>query len=78
MTKKQLQDKEWLRDNHWREWITTRENKIQRLSCRQKMWCCCGAVASSMHEERCAMFQNKVDAATIKSLKHLLPTKQNK
>ena len=73
MTKKQLQAKEWLYNNHWREWVTTRDAEFNRLSDEQGTWCCCGALATGLHEQRCRRFQNKVDAATIKKLKHLIP-----
>lgn len=73
MTKNQRQAKEWLYSNHWREWASTRKEEFEILSSKQQIWCCCGGIASSLHEERCSKFQDKVDRATIAKLKHLLP-----
>lgn len=75
LTKKQRQYKEWLYNNHWREWVTARDGEFNRLSDMQSMWCCCGKLAIGFHEQRCRQFQNMVDLATIEKLKHLIPEK---
>ena len=57
---------------HKSEWITTRQQVEDELSDAQGMWCCCGRLATGLHERNCTRFQNKVTSATIQRLKHLL------
>ena len=59
----------------WKEWIMARDGEFARLSDMQSMWCCCGKLATGLHEQRCKQFQNMVDLATIEKLKHLIPEK---
>lgn len=46
---------------------------FNELSDKQTMLCCCGRLATGLHENNCTKFNNKVDAETIKLLSHLLP-----
>lgn len=43
------------------------------LSDKQTIFCCCGKLATGMHEDCCKEFNNKVDIETIKRLEYLLP-----
>lgn len=49
-------------------WYNTRREVEQELSDRQSMWCCCGRLATGLHEMSCKKFQHKVDVETIKRL----------
>lgn len=49
-------------------WYNTRREVELDLSDRQGMWCCCGKLASGLHESHCRKFQKKVYAETIKRL----------
>ena len=53
--------------------VKTHEEVWTELSDRQKMFCCCGRLATGLHERNCKKFRDKVDAETIVRLKHLLP-----
>ena len=46
---------------------------FNELSDAQTMWCCCGKLASSLHENSCAKFRRKVEDETLKRLSYLLP-----
>lgn len=46
---------------------------FDELSDKQTMFCCCGKLATGVHERNCAKFNNKVLAETIKRLSYLLP-----
>lgn len=56
--------------------INTRNQVEEELSEKQTMFCCCGKLATGLHEARCKKFNDKVDSETIKRLKHLLPSKK--
>lgn len=62
----------YLKDNHFNLFVDTREEVFNELSQQQTMFCCCGRLATGNHENNCSKFNNKVDAETIKRLKHLL------
>lgn len=49
-------------------WYNTRKEVEQELSERQTMFCCCGRMATGLHEMHCSKFQHKVDVETIKRL----------
>lgn len=55
--------------------IKTRKTVFEELSERQTMFCCCGKLATSLHEEHCVKFNNKVKDKVIKRLSYLLPKK---
>lgn len=63
----------YLNENHWRIFATTRQKVFNDLSDQQGMFCCCGRLATGLHERHCTKFNNKVDTETIKRLSHLLP-----
>lgn len=55
--------------------IKTLNQVRKELSEGQTMFCCCGKLATGLHEAHCKKFNDKVDAETIKRLQHLLPSK---
>lgn len=53
-------------------------NQVRKeLSDRQSMFCCCGKLATGLHEAHCKKFNDKVEAEVIKRLQHLLPKQKN-
>lgn len=64
---------EWLKTHHWPEWVSTRQKMADKFSDAQTMFCCCGALATGLHEARCGKFNKEVNSATCKALEHLLP-----
>ena len=67
----------YLKDNHFDTFFATRRKVFNELSDQQTMFCCCGRLATGLHENNCTKFNNKVDSETINRLSHLLP-KRNK
>lgn len=63
----------YLKDNHLCEFLRAREHAYNYLSGRQVTFCCCGRLATALHEKHCNEFNKKVDAETIKILSYLLP-----
>ena len=50
------------------KWLKTRAENERFFSDAQGMWCCCGALATGLHEARCKKFQHKVDVMTVRML----------
>lgn len=75
---KKLQKLEYLKDVNLDLFIRTRNQVEKELSDMQPMFCCCGKLATGLHESHCRKFKEKVDAEVINRLQHLLPSKQNK
>lgn len=65
----------YLKKNHLDVWYKTRCRTYDELSEQQTLFCCCGKLASSLHERRCRKFNNKVDRETTKKLEHLIQDK---
>lgn len=63
----------YLRDTNFGLFVKTRQIVFDELSDQQTMFCCCGRLATGLHERNCTNFNNKVDTETIKRLSHLLP-----
>lgn len=63
----------YLKDKHFSVFLTTRQKTFNDLSDKQDMFCCCGKLATGLHERNCTKFNNKVDSETINRLKYLLP-----
>ena len=63
----------YLKDTDFSLFVTTRQIVFDELSDQQTMFCCCGKLATGLHESNCTKFNNKVDAETIKRLSYLLP-----
>lgn len=64
---------DYIQDNHFSEWLKTRQAVSFELSDRQTMFCVCGRLATGLHESSCRRFNNKVNSETVKRLKHLIP-----
>lgn len=63
---------EYLQEHYWSEWFDTHKAADQYISDQHPMWCVCKRLCTGMHERNCRRFQNKVNAETVKRLKHLL------
>lgn len=63
----------YLKDVDYGLFVKTRQMVFDELSDQQTMFCCCGKLATGLHERNCTVFNNKVDALTIKRLGNLLP-----
>lgn len=61
-----------LKESHFGLFLRTREDVFNELSNQQSLFCCCGRLATGLHESRCVKFNKKVDKETINRLKHLL------
>ena len=63
----------YLKDADFGLFVKTRQMVFDELSDKQTMFCCCGKLATGMHEMNCTKFNNKVLTETIKRLSYLLP-----
>lgn len=70
---KRIEELEYLKDNHLGLFLKTRQQAFDELSEKQTTFCCCGRLATGLHEYNCSKFNNKVDVYTINRLRHLLP-----
>jgi len=61
-----------LQDNHFEEWLETRQKTEQEESDRQAMFCVCGKLATGLHESGCKKFNNRITKLTVEKLEHLL------
>lgn len=66
---------EYLQTNHFTTFVKTRQEVFDELSEQQTMFCCCGKLATGLHEANCSKFNRKVNSETIKRLSDLLPKK---
>ena len=63
----------YLKETDFGLFVKTRQTVFGELSDQQTMFCCCGKLATGLHESNCTKFNKKVDAETINRLRHLLP-----
>lgn len=63
----------YLKDADFGLFVKTRQMVFDELSDQQTMFCCCGKLATGMHERNCTKFNNRVVEETIKRLSYLLP-----
>ena len=63
----------YLKDADFGLFVKTRQMVFDELSNQQTMFCCCGRLATGLHEMNCTKFNNKVNEETIKRLSYLLP-----
>lgn len=64
-----LQEKiEKLKTTQFYAWYNIRKEVELELSECQTMFCCCGRLATGLHETCCRKFQHKVDVETVKRL----------
>lgn len=68
----------FLQDNHFDLFLATHRLVENEISNNQTMFCCCGRLATGLHEMWCSKFKHKVNSETINRLKHLLPKNQKK
>lgn len=64
---------EYLQANHLIAFVKIRQEVFDELSEQQTVFCCCGKLASGIHEAHCSKFNRKVNDETIKRLADLLP-----
>lgn len=64
---------EYLQANHLMTFLKTRQEVFGELSEQQTIFCCCGKLATGIHEINCKKFNRKVNDETIKRLYTLLP-----
>ena len=82
---KKYEKLEYLKTNYYGVFLTTHYQAFNDLSDQQTMFCCCGRLATGLHERHCRKFNDKVNSEVIRRLKHLLqkrvtikPTKYDK
>lgn len=61
-----------LQTKHMGEWLKTRSIVFNELSSQQTTMCCCGRLATGLHENNCRKFNNNVIKETVYRLKHLI------
>ena len=64
-----------LKIHFMKEWNSTRIKVFDELSDNQSMFCCCGKLATGLHESNCRKFNAKVDAETVYRLREKLTKK---
>ena len=62
---KKIEKLKILRQKHFEEFTIERERIYNELSDNQPMFCCCGKLATGLHERYCKKFNNKVDSKLI-------------
>lgn len=62
---------EYLKTNHFHDWSSARQKVFDELSDKQSMFCCCGKLATGLHEASCSKFNRMVDCETASRLKGL-------
>lgn len=55
-----------IKSSHPMEWLLLRNRTFDNLSSMQEIFCCCGRIASGLHESRCSKFNAKVDKETLR------------
>lgn len=73
MSMKYAEKLEYLQENHLMAFVKTRQEVFDELSEKQTMFCCCGKLATGLHEANCSKFNRKVNGETIKRMSNLLP-----
>lgn len=59
---------EFFKRKNFRKYIET-YNEVERYcSESQTMFCCCGRLATGLHEQNCQEFQKKVEKETLRRL----------
>lgn len=65
---------EYIQENHFSDWLSTRRVVADEISDKQYRFCICGRLATGFHESSCGKLRTKINAETLKKLEHLLPT----
>lgn len=50
------------------KWSLTYNRVFDEMSERQQLFCCCGKLATGLHESRCRKFQDRVRKETLRRL----------
>lgn len=66
---------EYLKTHQLSTWLSTRRKIFDELSNNQSMFCCCGKLATGLHEQNCRKFNENVDKETVNRLKKFSPKK---
>lgn len=66
---------EYLKTHQLSTWLSTRRKIFDELSNNQSIFCCCGKLATGLHEQNCQKFNENVDKETVNRLKELSPKK---
>ena len=64
---------EYLKTHQLSTWLSTRQNIFNELSENQLMFCCCGKLATGLHEQNCRIFNEEVDKETVNRLNECNP-----
>ena len=70
---KDIDKLKYLQTNHLIMFAKIRQDVFDKLSEQQTMFCCCGKLATGLHEKNCKKFNQKVNKETIRQLSGLLP-----
>lgn len=60
-----------LKEKHFSLFMRTRAQVFNELSDNQTLFCCCGRLATGLHESHCRKFNDKVTSQTIERLSYL-------
>lgn len=60
-----------LKEKHFSLFMRTRAQVFNELSDNQTLFCCCGRLATGLHETHCRKFNDKVTSQTIERLSYL-------
>ena len=72
MTIKEINKKvNYLQENHFGEWLSTRQKVENEISDNQSVFCVCGRLATGLHESHCGKFRTKVNQKTVERLEYL-------
>ena len=72
---KQQERLEKIKNEQFSLYFTERIKVFNELSDAQPMFCCCGRLASGLHESNCRKFNKKVDFETLKRVEEKLKVK---
>lgn len=62
----------FLKENYSGLFYLERGKVREELSNQQPLFCCCGQLATGLHELTCRRFQDKVDRETVKRFSSLI------
>ncbi|WP_455636819.1 hypothetical protein [Parabacteroides sp.] len=62
----------WLKENEPILWANTFKIAKGELSDKQTMFCCCGKLATGLHEDNCRKFLQQVKNETAKRLQEYI------
>lgn len=68
-----IKNTNFLKDNHFQEWLKVRQETENEVSDSHPIKCVCGRLMTGFHESVCGKFQALVMKKTAKKMEHLLP-----